>query len=208
MGRLRKKGKAGPLLLLGVIWIFFYGAPGAAADVIYDGPRAQKAITKPKPAASEASKEEPKTAPEKASKEGPRKASKDSKDKGKEAAEESAPVYVFDPTGKADPFKPFIAKQEPVEPEEERKRKPRTYLETLDISQLDLIAVVTGEKGDWAMVRDAKGLGYVIKKGTPIGVHNGVVEEVRDREVIILEKYRDFRGEIQVRRITKKLVAP
>jgi hypothetical protein len=40
------------------------------------------------------------------------------------------------------------------------------------------------------MVRDAKGLGYVIQRGTPIGINGGVVFEVNEREVVIKEKGR------------------
>lgn len=96
--------------------------------------------------------------------------------------------YIYDPTGKTDPFRSFIAVQEAIEDKE--RKKPRTYLETLDISQLDLIAIIVGPKGNYAMVRDARGLGYVIKKGTPIGLHEGVVRQINEDEVIISEKYR------------------
>jgi Tfp pilus assembly protein PilP len=96
--------------------------------------------------------------------------------------------YRYDPTDKTDPFKSFIAIQEAIEAEKDRK--PRTYLETLDISQLDLIAIIVGPRGNYAMVRDAKGLGYVIKKGTPIGIHDGVVYQINENEVIIREKFR------------------
>jgi type IV pilus assembly protein PilP len=106
--------------------------------------------------------------------------------KAEEAAKED---YRYDPTGKTDPFRSFIAIQEAMEAEK-KKRKPRTYLETLDISQLDLIAIIVGPKGNYAMVRDAKGLGYVIKKGTPIGVREGVVYQINENEVIIREKVR------------------
>lgn len=104
------------------------------------------------------------------------------------AEEATKDDYRYDPTDKTDPFKSFIAIQEAIEAEKDRK--PRTYLETLDISQLDLIAIIVGPKGNYAMVRDAKGLGYVIKKGTPIGVHDGVVYQINENEVIIREKFR------------------
>jgi Tfp pilus assembly protein PilP len=95
--------------------------------------------------------------------------------------------YVYDPKTKTDPFKPFILTEEEMEAQ---KKKKRTYLETLDVSQLELIAIVVGPKGNFAMVRDAKGLGYVIQRGTPIGINGGVVFEVNEREVVIKEKGR------------------
>jgi Tfp pilus assembly protein PilP len=115
-------------------------------------------------------------------------------------------TYVYDPTGKIDPFKSFIAEQESVE--EKKKRKPKTYLETLDLSQLDLVAIILSRSGNWAMVRDSKGLGYVIKKGTPIGINEGVVHEIKAKEVIVREQYKDLRqGQVRYKDTHKKLLA-
>ncbi len=113
--------------------------------------------------------------------------------------------YRYDPTGKPDPFKPFfIARLEALEKKKKRK-KPRTYLETLELSQLDLIAIVLGPKGRFAMVRDAKGVGHVIREGTPIGRNEGVVFKITEKEVIIKEKYTDLRGRTVVKLVKKKL---
>ncbi len=112
-------------------------------------------------------------------------------------------TYIYDPTGKTDPFKSFIAIQE--EMEEKKKRKPRTYLETVDLSQLELSVIITSAKGNWAMVRDSKGLGHVIKKGTYIGTNGGIVHEITDKAVIIREEYRDFRGRKKFKDIPKSL---
>lgn len=111
---------------------------------------------------------------------------------------------AYDPTGKTDPFKSFLAEQEVPEKKEE-SRRPKTYLETLDLSQLELIAVVVGPKGNWAMVRDSKGVGHVIQKGTPMGTNGGVVLGITDKEVIIREEQKDFRGKVQYKDIAKKL---
>lgn len=111
--------------------------------------------------------------------------------------------YFYDPTGKTDPFKSFILIREEVA--EKKRRKPRTYLETLELSQLQLTATILSSKGNWAMVRDSKGLGHVIKKGTPIGTHDGFVYQIKDRVVVIREEYRDFRGRVRTRDIDKKL---
>jgi type IV pilus assembly protein PilP len=119
--------------------------------------------------------------------------------------EESKSAPVYDPTGKTDPFKSFIAEQEPVE--EEKRKKPKTYLETLELSQLDLIAIILSPKGNWAMVRDAKGLGYVIRKGTPIGTNEGIVHQIREKEVVVREQLRDFRGRVKTKDTIKKLLS-
>ena len=111
--------------------------------------------------------------------------------------------FIYDPTGKTDPFKTFIALQE--EMEEKKKRKPRTYLETVDLSQLELTVVITSRKGNLAMVRDSKGLGHVIREGTFIGTNGGVVHKITNKEIIIREEYRDFRGRKRHKSISKRL---
>jgi len=118
----------------------------------------------------------------------------------------SEDLYYYNPTGKTDPFKSFIAIQEEVE--EKKKAKPKTYLETLDLSQLELIAIISGPKGNYAMVRDSKGLGHVVMRGTAIGTNGGVVDKITEKEVIIKEEYRDFRGTKKTREITKKIPSP
>ena len=153
------------------------GAVAAPSDAVYKEPRPLKqAIEKDKPAPpAEVKKEEKK----------------------------EQPRYTYDPTGKTDPFKSFIAEQE--EMAEKAKRKPKTYLETLDLSQLELIAIVVGAKGNYAMVKDSKGTGHVIQKGTAIGTNGGFVERITDKEVIIREEYKDFKGTVRYKDIAKKL---
>jgi len=162
-----------------VVFSFFVsGALAASSDAVYKEPRPLKQVSeqgKAAPAAANAKKEE--------KKEGPK--------------------YTYDPTGKTDPFKSFIAEQE--EMEEKAKRRPKTYLETLDLSQLELIAIIVGAKGNFAMVKDSKGTGHVIQKGTSMGTNGGFVERITDKEVVIREEYKDFKGTVRYKDIAKKL---
>ena len=114
--------------------------------------------------------------------------------------------YIYNPTGKTDPFKSFIALEE--EMKGKKKRKPRTFLETVDLSQLELTAIITSQQDNWAMVRDSKGIGHVIKKGTYIGTNGGIVHEIKNKEVIIREEVTDFRGNIRQKEISKRLPSP
>lgn len=113
--------------------------------------------------------------------------------------------YIYDPTGKTDPFKPFIVTQE--EKAAKEREKPRTYLETLELSQLSLSVIVIGEKGRWAMVKDAKDDGHVIKEGTPIGTNGGIVFKILPNEVVIREEFTNFRGEKDYRDVSKKTIS-
>ena len=106
---------------------------------------------------------------------------------------------------KTDPFKSILSLQEEAN-QKKKKKRPRTYLETLDISQLDLIATILDRRGNWAMVRDAKGVGHVIRKGTRIGKNEGVVREIREGAVLIREKHADFMGKVTAKDVVKKML--
>ncbi|MFC1494399.1 pilus assembly protein PilP [Thermodesulfobacteriota bacterium] len=110
--------------------------------------------------------------------------------------------YIYDPSGKTDPFRSFITAQQ--EQMEKERGEPKTILETLELSQLKLTSIIVSDKGKWAMVTDSKKEGHVIKEGTPIGRDGGVVYKINPGEVIIREEYRDFRGETKYREIFKK----
>jgi Tfp pilus assembly protein PilP len=110
-------------------------------------------------------------------------------------------AYSYDPTNKIDPFKSFIT----IRKELEEKGKPKTYLETLDISQLTISAIVIASEGNWALVRDSKGEGHVIKVGTLIGKKNGRVTKIFEKEIIVTESYKNIKGRKVIKNISMKL---
>lgn len=117
---------------------------------------------------------------------------------GNNVAVTGADEYIYDPTDKTDPFRSFITARE-----EKEKEKEKTYLETLELSTLDIVVIVISPKAKWAMVKDSKGVGHVIKEGTPIGTKNGVVYKISEGQIIIREEYTDYRGQNQYREIVK-----
>ena len=168
-----RKRKGNILFLVSISILFIFDLAVASQELIYKDPRPLKKVFAVRAGADE-------TEVEKLVKKG----------------------YLYDPTGKTDPFASFIAKREKIE--KKRNRKPRTYLETLDLSQLQLSVIVVSPKGKWAMVRDSKGLGHVIREGTGIGTNGGVVHKIRAGEVIIREEYKDFYGRVKYKDISKK----
>jgi Tfp pilus assembly protein PilP len=89
--------------------------------------------------------------------------------------------------------------------EEREQEEPRTYLETLDLSQLTVTAIAIGKGDRWALVQDSKGEGHVIKIGTPMGRKRGKVLEIREKEVVVREYDKDYRGNQVVNDIPLKL---
>ncbi|MGD9158908.1 MAG: pilus assembly protein PilP [Desulfobacteraceae bacterium] len=123
--------------------------------------------------------------------------------KGSAGTEKKERKYLYNPAGKTDPFKSFIVEQEAIKKNE--NEKPRTYLETLELSQLTVSVIIIGQKDKWAMVKDNKGDGHVIKEGTPIGINRGVVYKIQPHEVIIREEVRDsLTGKKVPRDVVKK----
>ncbi len=102
--------------------------------------------------------------------------------------------YVYNPSGKRDPFLPFIARA-PME--EVEVSVPKTELQEYELSQLTLVAVMSMGGKKVAMVEDPKGKGHVLRKGTLIGMNKGRVVGIEKDKVLIEERYRDILGDIK-----------
>ena len=72
-----------------------------------------------------------------------------------------------------------------------RMREPGTELQKLDLAQLTLTAIIQDGNKNWAMVRDEKGMGYILKKGTAIGTMGGRVAMISgvQKKVVVNEPY-------------------
>ena len=109
-----------------------------------------------------------------------------------------------------DPFEPLLkGKSGHVAARKKRaKRMPATPLEALDLSQLKLVGVTLSDKGNTALVEDASGKGYVVKKGTYIGANAGKVIQILKDRFIIEEEIEDVHGKIVVQKRVIKLHKP
>jgi len=107
--------------------------------------------------------------------------------------------YIYDPVGKADPFKPFI-QLTPVR--ESVRNVPLTPLQKYELSQLKLVAIISTPEGNIALVEDSSGKGYFLKKGTGIGKNDGKVTKILKDRVIIEEIYQDILGQTKINEIS------
>ena len=122
----------------------------------------------------------------------------------------------YDPNGKIDPFIPLIKEESqqagggtlvPAKQRADRKkRKPTTPLERIELSQLSLRAIVRSAQGNKALVQEATGKGYVITKGTFIGVNQGTVIDIQKDRVIVEEEVESLQGDITLK--TRELRLP
>ncbi|MEJ2098394.1 MAG: pilus assembly protein PilP [Desulfobacterales bacterium] len=116
----------------------------------------------------------------------------------------------YNPKGKIDPFEPLF-KETPevaVAKKERKKRAPRTPLERIDISQLKLVGIILAKSGNRALVEEASGKGYVIKKGTYLGTNAGKVVKIEKDKVIVAEEYEDVLGNVTTKNTEIKLPKP
>lgn len=98
--------------------------------------------------------------------------------------------FVYDPSGKRDPFQPFDFSPKTVIDES------LPPLERYDISQLRASAIlIDGEGERFAIVEDASGKGHTVKIGTRVGNRNGAVVSIDEKKVNVLESETDFTGE-------------
>ena len=72
--------------------------------------------------------------------------------------------YIYDPTGKKDPFRSFI-----LDRLNEEGKQAKGPLEEYDLSQLAVVGVVWDAERPRALVEDPSGRGYVVQEGTAMG---------------------------------------
>lgn len=96
--------------------------------------------------------------------------------------------FIYDRTGKRDPFEPFdlSSSPEPV---------GGSSLTSYSVGQLRLAAVIVAPSGEKkGIVEDAQGRGYTVSEGTHIGTEGGVIVAIEpDRLKIVVTKV-DFTG--------------
>jgi type IV pilus assembly protein PilP len=104
-----------------------------------------------------------------------------------------APRYVYEPSGRRDPFEPLTAIKKPIA----QADVPLTPLEKFDLGQLRLIGVIIGKGEPRAMVIAPDGKSYILKKGIRVGKNDGRVVGIKADAVLVEERYYDFSGEIR-----------
>ena len=108
----------------------------------------------------------------------------------------------YNPIGRRDPFQSFISRAgfevESEIIEEDIVDISGAVLTKFQLRQLTLVGVLIGINDEnIALVEDPTGKGYMVKVGTRIA--NGKVSEINLNEVIVVEKYKNFLGEIKVK---------
>ena len=105
-----------------------------------------------------------------------------------------AKTMLYNPEGKIDPFAALFKEEKLVAGDGEAMGMgkagiciPHTPLQKVDLSQLKLVGIIRASSGNKAMVEEASGRGYVIEKGTFIGINCGRVAQILKDRIIVNE---------------------
>lgn len=122
---------------------------------------------------------------------------------------------TYDPTGRFDPFEPLFRSEPEQRVETEQtasqrreRRVPQTPLERVALSQLKVTAIIRAETGNRALVEDATGKGYVVTKGTYMGLNAGRVIEIDAGRIVVEEEIENVMGELRIQLAELKLQKP
>lgn len=108
--------------------------------------------------------------------------------------------FGYDPSGRRDPFAPVVQQLQPG-----KMDASLPPLQRVNLTELNLIAIVWGSYGYTAMVQTPEGYGYAIRRGTRLGQNNGVVSAITERGIIVQERFTDVYGKKQEREYVKLL---
>ena len=104
------------------------------------------------------------------------------------------PVFVYNPSGRRDPFLGLLAVKKPVGAQQ---AQPQTPLQEYELGQFRLTGVIRNSSGPAAMVMAPGGKSYVVKKGVKIGKNGGTIIAIEQDRIVVEERYYDFAGELR-----------
>jgi type IV pilus assembly protein PilP len=121
------------------------------------------------------------------------------------AATPAAPIYVYNPIGKRDPFRSpdlDLARASAV-----NSAACNEPLCKFDLDQLTLVGVVSGDANPVAMVQDPQGRGYILHRNTRIGRQGGKVTQILRDSVTITEYFTGPDGKTNANQLTLAIKA-
>ena len=116
--------------------------------------------------------------------------------------------FRYSPTGKADPFRPFLERDE-IARKKAIKSKPKPIplspLQRVGIEKFRLVGIAGGAARRVAVVEEAAGKLYTVKKGNIIGQNGGRVAEIQEDRVIVEQTVSDQKKRTKVNRVVIQL---
>ena len=103
------------------------------------------------------------------------------------------PQFSYNPVGKRDPFRSYLA--EMAKKSLERKAPRLSATEQYELDQYRLTGLVTGTSQPKAMVEDPGGVGHALRVGSRIGKNRGRVTRITNSFMIVTEEFVDAQDE-------------
>lgn len=117
--------------------------------------------------------------------------------------EKKVDFYVYDPQGRRDPFRSLLVGRKAVG--EEEQIEIVNELQKHDLGSLKLVGVMWGEVGRIALFETPDGKGYAAQVGMPIGKGNSHVKEITSDKVVIVQRFKNVRGQVETREVALQL---
>jgi Tfp pilus assembly protein PilP len=108
-------------------------------------------------------------------------------------------AYEYNARGRRDPFATLIVKLEA------ERKKGAVPIESYDIIEFKLSAILWNKSGYYALVSVPDGKNFTLKEGTTVGLHRGKVYKITKNSVIIREFLKDYRGTVKPKDTVLKL---
>lgn len=166
---------------------------GAAAAVYFSGKggSAKKPATSAKAALPPAKVQQPQVNPA-------AKATAPPEVNAQEPEKKTVPAYEYNAQGRRDPFMPLVVKAD-------IDKKGLTPIESYEVVEFKLIAVLWNKAGYYAVITLPDGKSYTIREGMKLGLHRGKVHKITRDAVIIREHVRDYSGVVNPKDTILKL---
>jgi Tfp pilus assembly protein PilP len=114
--------------------------------------------------------------------------------------------FHYVPAGKADPFRPFLERDEALRRKMTKaKPVPVSPLQRAAVDQFKLVGIAGDAARRFAVLEDTGGKFYTIKPGTAIGPDGGRVAEILGDRVIIETQPTEPKKQTKVNRVVIKL---
>jgi len=104
------------------------------------------------------------------------------------SAPEKVGAYEYTGIDRRDPFAPLVSKRD------SSRGKGLSPLESYDVSEMKIIAILWEKNKYFAVVSLPDGKSYNVTDGVKVGSHSGVVAKIAKDTVVIRERIRDASG--------------
>jgi Tfp pilus assembly protein PilP len=108
-------------------------------------------------------------------------------------------AITYERKGKRDPFVSLVVTVA------EKPRKGQTPLENYDISAIKILGIVWTDKGNFATAVLPDGKAYTLREGMTIGIHEGNIQKINKKHIVIVERIKDYKGQLKSKETILKL---